>query len=123
MDRETRGMISETLHWNYERSKVLETVDWALKADDQILNQEDFVLGYYIGSLMSMSVEIVARRNLFDKLPDLLKKESAEVKPKRGRPRSIAATRKEKEEIKDMLIPMIARFREKIRQEETLKKL
>jgi hypothetical protein len=32
-------------------------------------------------------------------------------------------TNEEEEEIKDMLIPMIARFREKIRQEEALGKV
>jgi hypothetical protein len=118
LDRGTRGFISETIHWNFEHSKVLETVDWVLKADDQILSREDFALGYYMGSLMSMAVITMGNKKFDKKLIA-----SLDSKAKRPRPIHVEVTSQEKEEIKDMLIPMIARFREKIRQEEALKKL
>jgi hypothetical protein len=70
-----RGIISEMIHWNFEHSKVLETVDWVLKEDDQIIEREDFALGYYIGSLMKMAVYAAEQRKLYSKVIGKFSKE------------------------------------------------
>ena len=141
MDAAMRGIISEKINRAFEEQKILETVDWLLEADDQIYHsREDLALGYFIGSLMSMAADIVRtiklgikrdkmyRRNLKkiygkEGAKEVYEKHTLErIRAKGGRPLKIELTENEKDDIKNMLIPMIARFREKIRQEEALRK-
>jgi hypothetical protein len=127
LDTETRGLISGFFNAAFEQTKVLDIVDWVLRADDQILSREDLALGYYIGSLMNMAMDAAEHKKLMSKVmskaSEGLKKSLAESKAKGGRPLKGRLTNEEIEEIKNMLIPMIGSFREKIRQEEALRRL
>ncbi len=137
MDIETRGLISATINYVFEKQSVLETVEWILGADDQIISKEDLALGYFIGSLMNIADKIASRRKLEEKSTKLYKKKLEKIfgkektetevkKPyraKRGRRIEAELTEEETEDIKNMLIPMIVQFREKIRKEIALRRV
>lgn len=143
MELKTRGIISAIINYAFENQKILETVKWVLESDDQVRSKEDLALGYMMGSLMNISDGIASRMNLEDKvekryrkkLEKKLGKEEAlkilmeqdkkreETKSKGGRRIKSELTEEEIGDIKNRLIPMIARFREKIRQEEALGKV
>ena len=139
MDRETRGLISEMVNYVFEKQSCLETINWVFEADDRVRSQEDLALGYFLGSLMKTAdhVATVKKRNekleKQDKkrLKKIYGKEAAkergrrleEMRAKGGRPIKAELTEEEKEDIKNMLIPMIAPFREKIRKEIALNRI
>jgi len=100
--------------------------------DEQVSSQEDLALGYFMGSLMNIACNIARQRKLVKKVDARYKKrmekiiKKVEVKKevkKRGRPLQTELNEKELESIRDMLIPMIAEFREKIRKEIALGKV
>ena len=149
MDRETRGLISEIVNDVFEKQSCLKTLNWVLEADDRVRSQEDLArsqedlaLGYFLGSLMNTADHVATVKKLNEKLEKQDKKrlkkiygkEAAkelkergrrleEMRAKGGRPIKAELTEEEKEDIKKMLIPMIALFREKIRMEITLSRI
>ena len=142
MDAATRGLISQTINNIFETQDFLETVDWILESDSQIKSREDLALGYFLGAISDISHNYVRERlknykswKIADKhLQKLVGKEEArkateanqkairELRSKGGRQLKIEVTEKETEEIRNMLIPMFASFRDKIRKEEALRK-
>jgi hypothetical protein len=136
-------MISGMVNYAFEKQSVLGTIKWVLEADDRIISQEDFALGYVVGSLMNIADSVASRRKLSEKLEKRYKKslekiygkEDAEVelrksamwlektKAKGGRRIKSELTEEETDDIRSMLVPMIQRFREKIRKELALKKV
>ena len=143
MDTETRGLISEIINYVFEQQNVLKTINWVLEVDDQVTSQEDLALGYIIGSLMNIADSIANRKRLIEKTEKRYKKELDKIygkegavkrleeqdtflkerRVKGGRPIKVELTEKETEDIKNLLIPMIARFREKIRSEGVLRRV
>ena len=142
MDLTTRGIISSIINNNYESQKVIKTIKWILEIDDEVYCKEDLALGYFMGALVqisSNSTSMMKRNALIDdqyrkslekiygekegKIQYLeYKMKTEELSKKENVPTTIEASEEEIEEIKKMLIPMISRFREKIRQEVELKK-
>lgn len=143
MDIETRGLISEIVNYVFEKQNVLETVNWILEADEQVRSKEDLALGYFMGSLMKFASNVVSRRKLEEKamkqhkkrLEKALGKEEAkrelmerdrrfeEMEAKGGRRIKAEPSDEDIEDIRNMLIPHIAPFREKIRKEVALRRI
>jgi hypothetical protein len=143
MDDETTGTVSGIISSVFENQNILETVNWILKSDEQVMSKEDLALGYIMGALMSSAVDVAMdmklskiNRQAYEKrLEQIYGKEEAlkklqemdgkieERRAKGGRQIKIELTEKETEDIRNMLIPMIAPFREKVRKEEAIKKL
>jgi len=142
LDAETRGIIFAIINNAFENQNVLETINWVLESDNQVRSKEDLALGYIVGSLINIADKVASGRKLIDKLnkqgKEILKKslgkEQArkmieeqrkrveEIKAKGGRRIKSELTDGEIYDIKNMLIPMISGFREKIRKEEALRK-
>lgn len=128
-----RGVISAMINHAFEKTNILETVGWMLEADEEIRSREDFALGYFIGALMNISVETVKKGKVGVKLIKKAEKDTGkqrlaeireQIRAKSGRRSEPPETTKEEElEIREMLIPMIARFREKIRKEDALRRV
>ena len=143
LDLTTRGIITSIINNNYESQKVLKTIKWILEIDDEVYCKEDLALGYFMGALVqisSNSTSMMKRNALIDdqyrkslekiyggkegKIQYLeYKMKTEELAKKENVPTIIEASEKEIEEIRKMLIPMISRFREKIRQEVELDKI
>ena len=126
LDRETRGKISELLHKIYEKQNIVDTCFWAMEADEKIISKEDFALGYILGALANISNGMILDRKLRDKIRrDFTKpigKEATEkLKPEAIKPLRIDTTALQYNEVKNMLIPMIAQYRTKIGYELGLK--
>jgi len=137
LDIETRGWISGTVNSVFEKQIVLETVNWILETDDQVESQEDLALGYFMGSLMNIAGNVASRRKLEEKSEKQFKKGLEKIYGKEGATKELREyhaileearakgggqieselTEEETEDIRNMLIPMIQRFREKIRKE------
>ena len=143
MDREIRGLISGTIDYVFERQNVLKAINWILEADDQVRSQEDLALGYFMGSLVNIAHDVAGHNKVNEKLEKQYKKrlekicgkEGAtkklkeddtileETRAKGGRRIKAELTEEEIEDIRNMLIPMIAPFREKIRKEVALRRV
>jgi len=143
LDVEARGKISEWIDGVFERQNVLKTVNWILEADDLVRSKEDLALGYFMGSLVNVAYDIAFHKRVKEKTDMWLKKrlekiygkegaakelrEQARVveeeRAKGGRRMSAELTEEEDEDIRNMLIPMIQRFREKIRKELAMKSI
>jgi hypothetical protein len=141
LDRETRGLISEKIDYAFEKQHLLKTIDWILEADDRVVSQEDFALGYFMGSLMNVAYDIAFHKKLSEKCDKKFKKELEkiygkgksyerlrerdriieEARAKGGRRIKAELTEEEIGDIRNMLIPMIVPFREKIRKEVVLR--
>jgi hypothetical protein len=148
LNRETRGLISEIINNLYEEQSVLEMVNWVLETDARAkVEAETFALGYVLGSLMNHAYG-VARHEKRDKKTNeswmkyavkkfgeeeatriieefdrRVKEQVKELKAKGGRPINVEPTDKETDAIRNMLIPMIPQFREKISKELALRKV
>ena len=140
MDLKTRGIISSIINNVFESQNVLETIKWILETDDEVISSEDLALGYFLGSLMKISAnsagimhKIAFSNEQYRKtLEKIYGKKEGKIKyleyemkmyepsKKDSVPILIEPSKEEIDEIRNMLIPMIPRFREKIRQEETL---
>ena len=153
MDVETKGLISEIINHVFEKQNILETVDWLFEPYDEAttpkslavrnLVVENLAVGYFLGSLMSIASEIARRRKLEMKLENKFKKELEkthgkdraaksleerdrvvrEMRAKGGRRIKCELTNEESEDIRNMLIPMIQRFREKTRKELAVRRI
>lgn len=143
MDRETRDLISGIVSYVFEKQDFLKTVNWVLEADDQVRSPEDLALGYFLGSIMNITVDVVSRKNLNEKLEKTYRKSLEKIYGKEGAVKSIEErdrklermrakggrrmetrlTDEETSNIKNMLLPMIASFREKIRKEGALRRV
>ena len=143
LDLTTRGIITSIINNNYESQKVLKTIKWILEIDDEVYCKEDLALGYFMGALVqisSNSTSMMKRNALIDdqyrkslekiyggkegKIQYLeYKMKTEELAKKENVLTIIEASEEEIEEIRKMLIPMISRFREKIRQEVELDKI
>lgn len=143
MDIETRGLISETVDYVFEKQKVLETVDWIIEADDHVRSKEDLALGYFMGSLMNIANNAASRGKLEKKLEKQFKKRLEKIygkekaarelqerdtrlektRAKGGRQIKSELTQEETDDIRNMLIPMIQRFREKISKELAMRRI
>ena len=137
MDVKTRGLISGTLNYAFEEQNVLDTMDWILEADDHTRSQEDLALGYFLGALMNISCNLASRVKQEETLGKLWKKELEKIHGKKeaakrlqeqnimleqerakgGRRIKTELTEEETDDIRNMLIPMIQSYREKIRKE------
>lgn len=143
MDVETRGMVSGIVNYAFEKQSVLETIKWVLEVDDRVMSQEDLALGYVVGSLMNIADNVASRRKLEEKLEKRYKKGLEKIygkekaakemqelditlektRAKGGRRIKSELTEEENDDIKNMLIPMIPRFREKIRKELAMRRI
>ena len=143
MDIKTRGVISSIINNSFETQKVLETIKWILETDDDVVCKEDLALGYFIGSLMNISSNTWSRlkkeeivENYYKKsLEKTYGKKQGKIKYLEYKMRMEENNENEKsqvivelpneevEKIRNMLIPMIPKFREKIRQENILHKI
>lgn len=143
MDITTRGIISATIEYVFENQNVLDTIEWMFRIDDDVISREDLALGYFMGSLMNISNELaidVIRWNIIDKMDkefyinafgkeEGLKKyienkmRREESKESGTNYTKIQLSEEDTEAIRNMLIPMITRFREKIRQEKVLERI
>jgi hypothetical protein len=137
LDFKTRGLISETFNRALEEQSCLEVINWILEADDDVSSKEDLALGYVMGSLMNIAYHVASRMKLEEKLDPkyrkeletfLGKEEAAKIlhedamrlekaKAEGGKQVTGELTEEETDDIRNMLIPMIQRFREKIRKE------
>lgn len=127
MDRKTRGIIEETLDYVYEEQDFLETINWILEVDSEVKSPEDLALGYFLGSLMRCADNTIRREKLWRAqkrgMEKRLGKEEAkeylrevEERTKDIKPLRVSVTRREKNQIRDMLRRRIP-SREKIYRE------
>lgn len=145
MDRETIGRISNLINNTFEKQNILETVNWILEADTfkVIESQEDLALGYILGAILNIGDCIVRDKKYDDtivkwkkkmlekmlekeelkKMLDAQPKIGEQAKAKGGRIHyiKVETTEKETDRVRNMLIPMIAPYREKISKEKALK--
>lgn len=137
MDSETRGIVSQIINAVFKNQKILETVNWVFESDDRITSKEDLALGYFIGTLMTSAVDVATESKLNKKNRQVYEKRleqiygkqeaskklremDAKIKERRakiGTHMTIELAEEEIKDIRNMLIPMISRFREKIRKE------
>jgi hypothetical protein len=137
LDFKARGLISETLNRALEEQSCLEVINWILEVDEDVSSKEDLALGYVMGSLMNIAYNVAGRMKLEEKsdpkyrkeLEKFLGKEQAakvlhvdamrleKAKTKGSEQVTSEPTKEETDEIRNMLILMIPRFREKIRKE------
>ena len=132
MDRETKGLISEMLTNAYEKQNVIETILWALEADENIESEEDFALGYMIGALNNIANRIIANKKEqdwryklmkkilnkeYEKTQTQIEKANEERRTKRVITKRFDTTDREVSIIRNMIIPMMAPFRTKITHE------
>jgi hypothetical protein len=133
LDRETRGLIEKGLDNIFQEQDFLETAGWVLEADDEVISQEDFVLGYFLGAAMMWANEVLEKEKIFKKIERKLertkKKQGEELQQgeekkarKKVRPYRVTVPIEEKETIKDILRLRISPFREKVRKELALKR-
>jgi hypothetical protein len=140
LDIKSRGTISAIINNVFENQNVLETINWIIETDDDIVSREDLALGYFIGSLMNISNNTARDLKKWEILEKRYKKSLEEIygkeeglekffEYKMGTDESndngvnytkIVLCEEDIEDIRNMLRPMIAPFREKIRQEEVL---
>jgi len=140
MDSRVRGAISGIINNVFEKQNILETVDWLVEADSQVRSSEDLALGYFMGVLMSYAETVLGTRKADDishkymerkfgkkaarEFWEKQRKMAEETRAKGGRRmKAVEITKEEQDEIRDMLVLMIARFREKIRAEEALRRV
>jgi hypothetical protein len=136
-------MVSGIVNYAFEKQSVLETIKWVLEVDDRVMSQEDLALGYVVGSLMNIADNVASRRKLEEKLEKRYKKGLEKIygkekaakemqelditlektRAKGGRRIKSELTEEENDDIKNMLIPMIPRFREKIRKELAMRRI
>ena len=119
---------------------MIKTIKWILEIDDEVYCKEDLALGYFMGALVqisSNSTSMMKRNALIDdqyrkslekiyggkegKIQYLEYKMKTEELAKKENVLTIIAA--SEEEIRKMLMPMISRFREKIRQEVEVDKI
>jgi hypothetical protein len=137
LDFKIKGLVSETLNHALEEQSCLEVINWILEVDEEVSSKEDLALGYVMGSLMNIAYNVAGRMKLEEKLDPkyrrelekfLGKEEAAKVlrsdavrlekgKAKGGEQVTGELTEEETDEIRNMLVPMIPRFREKIHKE------
>lgn len=67
MDKETRGVIEKALDYVYEEQDFLETVKWILEVDEKVVSEEDLALGYFLGSLVQISWDLVEKEKQLKK--------------------------------------------------------
>ena len=144
MDVETIGIISTIIDNAFEKSNILETINW-VELDSQV-RKSDFALGYIIGSLMNISDQIASDRKYVKKVVEKNLKDyensmkkiygveegkkevrkflvnADKIRKKGGRKLSSDLTDDEIYKIRNLLIPMIPKFRQKISLEEAFEK-
>lgn len=133
-----KGIVTDIMEMALKHQNLWETVNWVLESDNRVRSKEDVALGYFMGSLMTSAVDVATdlklnkiNRQAYGKRLEQIygKKEASkrlqemdakieERRAKGGKQIKIELTAEEIEEIRKVLIPMIARFRAKIRQEE-----
>lgn len=130
LDAETRGLISKMIKDAYEKQDCSKTVNWLLEEDNEWKNQEDLVLGYVMGSLMNITQYFALQKETWEKairnserrMKKRLGSEAAtkmmeQTKTKKVRAIKVELTDEDLDYIRSELIPMIPRFRKKIRNE------
>lgn len=146
MDIETRDLISETINAVYEKQDFLGTVNWILKTDDDRVSTRDdlenLALGYSLGALMNIAYDVARHKKLEKKYDGKYKEEMErklgkeatkaivemnrrleEMKAKGSRPVENKLTDEETDDIRNMLIQVIPRFRWKIRKELAIRRI
>ena len=146
MDIETRDLISETINAVYEKQDFLGTVNWILKTDDDRVSTRDdlenLALGYSLGALMNIAYDVARHKKLEKKYDEKYKEEMErklgkeatkairemnrrleEMKAKGGRRVENLLTDEETDDIRNMLIQVIPRFRWKIRKELEIRRI
>ena len=146
LDIETRDLISETIDAVYEKQDFLGTVNWILKTDDDRVSTRDdlenLALGYSLGALMNIAYDVARHKKLEKKYDEKYKEEMErklgkeatkaiaemnrrleEMKAKGGRRVENKLTDEETDDIKNMLIQVIPRFRWKIRKELAIRRI
>lgn len=138
MDTFCRGVVSELIEHVFETQKILKTIDWIVQSDYETISKEDLALGYFMGSLMNISANVVLTLTLQrildegyrQKLRQIYGEKEGEHEFVKYKMRietskaknhsSIDLNDVDKEQLRAMLIPMITLFREKVRQEMVL---
>ena len=146
MDIETRDLISDTINAVYEKQNFLGTVNWILKTDDDRVSTRDdlenLALGYSLGALMNIAYDVARHKKLEKKYDDKYKEEMErklgkeatkaiaemnrrleETKAKGVRRVANELTDEETDDIRNMLIQVIPRFRWKIRKELAIRRI
>ena len=146
MDIETRDLISDTINAVYEKQDFLGTVDWILKTDDDRVSTRDdlenLALGYSLGALMNIAYDVARHKKLEKKYDGKYKEEMErklgkeatkaiaemnrrleEMKAKGSRRVENKLTDEETDDIRNMLIQAIPRFRWKIRKELAIRRI
>jgi len=146
LDIETRDLISETINAVYEKQDFLGTVNWILKTDDDRVSTRDdlenLALGYSLGALMNIAYDVARHKKLEKKYDGKYKEEMErklgkeatkaivemnrrleEMKAKGSRPVENKLTDEETDDIRNMLIQVIPRFRWKIRKELAIRRI
>jgi hypothetical protein len=146
LDIETRDLISDTINAVYEKQDFLGTVDWILKTDDDRVSTRDdlenLALGYSLGALMNIAYDVARHKKLEKKYDGKYKEEMErklgkeatkaiaemnrrleEMKAKGSRRVENKLTDEETDDIRNMLIQAIPRFRWKIRKELAIRRI
>lgn len=143
MDAETRGIIEKWIDNIIEVQDIPETVKLILREDYEVVSKEDLAVGYWLGYIMSTSVNAVQFNKVMRKFKEsserrrkksdreleksmgkerfiefLKQREEMEKKAKRIRPVRYRLDNEEDDnEIRRILLSKIKLFREKIRRE------
>lgn len=144
MDAWTRGIIETWIDDVIEKHSIPETVNLILREDDEVVSKEDLVLGYFLGSIMRASCDLVENRKFWkeftERMERIRKKTDKELEKKVGKERFIELVKErtemekkaplkrvrpimasldteEENEIRRILLSKIKLFREKIRKE------
>jgi len=143
LDAETRGIIEKWIDNIIEVQDIPETVKLILREDYEVVSKEDLAVGYWLGYIMSTSVNAVQFNKVMRKFKEsserrrkksdreleksmgkerfiefLKQREEMEKKAKRIRPVRYRLDNEEDDnEIRRILLSKIKLFREKIRRE------
>jgi len=129
LDLEIKGLIEKQIEAVYETDTMLNgpnNLEWIIESDKDLRSYEDFVLGYYLGSLFSIIVNqarIMTRAKEFQRRFEEFKKEIQTNPNKRMDPVIIDLTNEQMDELRDTIKRWSLHFRKKLNSEIQLRDL
>lgn len=128
LDLETKGLIEKQIEYIYETDIMFSgKLEWIIESDKDLTSYEDFVLGYYLGSLFST---VRSQANQIKQSKDNQRrfeeyKKELETNPKNARLEYVYVelTDEEMDEIRDTIKRWSLLFRKKLNGEIQLRDL
>ena len=129
LDLEIKGLIEKQIESVYETDSMLhgpKNLEWIIENDKDLRSYEDFVLGFYLGSLFSIIINqarLMTQSKEFQRRFEIFKKELETDHNKRMDPVIVDLTDGQMDEIRDTIKRWSLHFRKKLNAEIQLRDL